>query len=294
MSGEIFGRAAILIARTPSQTKIFRGISPVAQKLVNRLDTDDVFRIGFNVERTSESNANTATISIYNLTETNRAFFESPKLSVILQAGYGQTPGVIFTGDIEGDKTRSSKSGPNIITSIESGDGRFALNNTVLNKTYAPGISVEQVLKDIQAQMKIGGNFKDIARETFSNGLSISGSVKEALNKLTEKQDLEWSIQNNALEIKKKNSPINNLVVQVSEDNGLVDIPQKTNEGIEFKTLLNDKLAPGIQVEISSKFFKAKQRFLIRRVQHQGDNFSGPWNSFVEAVDPSKVKSFLP
>jgi len=294
MSDRLFGRSAILIATVGSEAKKFSGITPAAvtkvsfkqnQAEVIRSDSsNEVFRIAFNVESTSESNANTAMVSIYNLSGTNRAFFERPGLKVVLMAGYGAKPTIIFKGDVEGDKTRSKKNGQDIITTVESGDGRFSLKNTVLNKTFAPGVSIEQVLKDIQGAMKLPGDFKDIKKETFNQGLSISGSPKEVLDKLTEKQQLEWTIQNGVLQIKKKGGAITNEAVTVSPETGLLDIPSKTNEGIEFQTLLNPLLFPGRPVLIESRFLKGQQKFIVRRVQHQGDNFTGVWTSFVEAI----------
>jgi len=296
MNERLFGRSAILIVNAGPEAKKFSGITPPAVTNVSFKNNEasiqrpegleEVFRIGFNVELTSEANANTAAVSIYNMNETNRSFFEKKDLKVILMAGYGPKPSIVFKGDVVGEKTSSKKSGQDIITTIESGDGRFTLKNTVLNKTFAPGISLESVIKDIQKSMGLPGDLKDIKSETFNQGLSISGSPREALDKLTEKQNLEWSIQGGVLQIKKKGGAISGEVVIVSPDTGLIDIPVKTNEGVEFQTLLNPVLVPGRSVKIESKFLKGTQSFIVRKVQHQGDNFTGVWTSFVEAIKP--------
>lgn len=303
MGERLYGRSCQLIVNTPDGVgRSFSGITLPARsrleivegqaRVIAPNETRDVFRIAFNIELTSEGNANVGTVSIYNLNETSRSFIETDKIRLTLMAGYGPKPPVIFTGEVDGDRTRSEKSGPDIITTIESGDGRFSLKNVVLNKTFAPGISLERVLEDVRAQMGIPGEFKDISQETFNQGLSISGSPKEILDNLTKKQDLEWSIQNGVLEIKRRNGSILEERIDISPETGLVSIPKKTNEGVEFATLLNPALRPGRPVKIQSKFLKGEDFFIVRTVQHQGDNFEGPWTSFVEAATPKQLRTY--
>lgn len=303
MGDRLYGRSCQLIISAPDgQGRSFSGITPAALTSINivdgqatispKKDAQDVFRIAFNIELTSEGNANVGTISIYNLNETSRALIETDKVKMTLMAGYGPKPPVIFTGEVDGDRTKSEKNGPDIISTLESGDGRFSLKNVVINKTFAPGISLERVLEDVRKQMDIPGDFKGIQSEKFIQGLSLSGSPKEILDKLTQKQDLEWSIQNGVLEIKKKGNSIIEERVDISKETGLISIPKKTNEGVEFTTLLNPQLRPGRPIKLTSSFLKGDSFFIVRKVQHQGDNFQGPWNTFIEAGNPKDIKVF--
>ena len=99
-------------------------------------------------------------------------------------------------------------------------------------------------------------------------------------------------MQAGVLEIKKKNRTIIEEKVVISPETGLVSIPKKLTDGIEFLSLLNPLLRPGRPVQIKSKFLKGEDFFIVRKVQHQGDNFSGPWNSFTEAAAPKEFKTF--
>ena len=303
MSDRLYGRSCQLIITSPDGVgRTYSGITPPALarveeqdgqiQIINPEQAKDCFRIAFNVELTSESNSNLATVSIYNLNDTSRAFIEKDGIKIILMAGFGPNPQIIFAGEVDGDKTKSEKNGADIITTIESGEGKFSLNNTVLNKTFAPGVSIEQAIKDVGKDLGLPINSKDIKSEKFNQGLSISGSPQEVLNNLTKKQDLEWSVQAGILEIKKKNGTISDEAVVMGPETGLVSIPKKLSDGLEFVSLLNSLLRPGRPVKIESKFLKGDNFFIVRKVQHQGDNFSGPWNSFVECAAPKEFKTF--
>jgi hypothetical protein len=303
VSERLYGRSTQLFITSPSGVaRSYSGITPAALarveeiegqiQIINPEQSKDVFRIAFNVELNSEGNVNIGKVSIYNLNATSRSFIEQDKIKIVLMAGYGPNPQIIFSGEVDGDKTKSEKSGPDLITTIESGDGRLSLNNTVLNKTFAPGVSIDQVLKDIAKEMQIPSKIQDLSPEKFAQGLSISSSPAEVLDNLTKKQDLEWSIQAGILEIKKKNRPISTEKVVISPETGLVSIPKKLTDGIEFVSLLNPLIRPGRPVQIESKFLKGEDFFIVRKVQHQGDNFSGPWNSFVEAAAPKALRTF--
>ena len=109
-------------------------------------------RISFNIEKTSESNANTAKIAIYNLNPTHRQQLEESGNVVILKAGYrgfSNEPidGILFQGDIS--KTTTIKKGADYVTTIDGGDGEKALLDEHFEKSYGAGALLSTVIDDI-------------------------------------------------------------------------------------------------------------------------------------------------
>jgi len=315
---KLFGRSCSVLftatSRAGTEERFFDGTTAAAlSQEPTRGNLRETFRIAFNVELTSEKNANACSVSIYNLNRSSRSFLElerRPRLStnktirpltLTLKAGLGPNPEILFQGQIDGEKTRTEKSGPDVITTVECGDGRFALRNTVINKTFAPGVSLEQAIEHIRDQLGVGksgngNNWLGITKETFSQGLTMSGSAPEILDQLATKQDLDWSIQDNKLQIKPKGQPIKLPTLIISPDTGLLSIPKRTNYGVEFSILLDPAIRPGRPVEVQSMYLnqdRGSNYFIVKRVQTQGDNFTGAWASTVQASNPNtNIKVF--
>ena len=318
MSEPLFGRSAILSVIAPDgREKRFSGIGDLARsrivyengkpRLVDEVKGADPFHITFTVEQTSESNANTATISVYNINADSRQFVSQDKLIIALFAGYGPTPELLFQGTSDDDKTVVAREGADILTSFQVGDGRTEMKNAIVNKSFASGVGLRQIINTAVEALGLGTDPKisDLTDESFENGITMSGSAKEILDKYVKKQGLEWSIQNGVLEIKRPTSSVTDETVvlenlfltggnvqgreftQFLSGTGLIGIPEKREKcGIQFTALLNPKIRPGriVQIKTNRPGFEFDGSFVIRKAQHSGDNYRGPWYTTAEGV----------
>jgi hypothetical protein len=238
-------------------------------------------RIKFNIEKTNESNPNTSKIEVYNLSETSRSAFEDKKTRVVLEAGYLNTKAVIFQGNVT--KAVHKYQRVNIITTVELGDGDNRYRNARLDKGYPPGISTQQVINDLAAELQLPvSNIKGIPVFKYANGLTLSGVARDHLDIICEKDDLEWSIQDETLQIIPKRESTDDSIILLDSSSGLIGSPEKTDKGVQFETLLMPRLRPGRRAKLDSKFIKGN--FKIRKVAHDGDSLSGTFLSKSEAT----------
>ena len=259
-------------------------------------------RLQFTVEKTSKSSTNKGKVSIFNLAPESRTFLESDDLVAIIKAGYRDFSEVLFIGDIPKNGVTTKRQGPDIVTTIECGDGEKALNQANLNQSWTGGVTNLQIFQ--AAALALGtdisiGVQKSFKKEIFGNGFAFSGMVKDLLDQLVEKQGLEWSIQNGTLQVLSKDDETGEEAVLLSPTTGLIDVPSKTEKGVNAISLLNPKIIPGRRIVIQSKQFlgalaslggsvgdvgSGQGTFRIDKVTHVGDSDEGDWKSTVEGT----------
>lgn len=240
-------------------------------------------RVVFDIKKTITSEPNKGKILIYNLTKASQTLTERTGLYVKLMGGYGLKLETIFQGDVA--RALSRKDGGNVITEFEVGDGEKVYQETTINKSFAPGISLESALKSTAASFGIPiSTIEGVQPDQFVNGLTVSGQSKDVMDTLTKKQDLQWSIQNGALQVTKSNGEVEGRMIVLRADSGLIGSPKKKDKGVEFTSLLQPKIQPGTTIRLDSKFLKGD--FIAKTVNHKGDSVEGDWFTIVEADLP--------
>lgn len=285
----------------------FEGIEGEASSLEGVII--DALRVDFRVEQDDEETPNNLSIDIYNIGKKTRSLLEevSTKIknedkkinepTIILNAGYEGNVKTLFVGDISDVET--GKNGTDIITSIEAGDGEAAFSQARLEKSFAPGTNVGEVLRNIKGALGVesGEEIGVNASQPFENGLSVTGSAKSTLDYITQKQGLTWSIQNNKLQILPPDTSTNETAFVLSATSGLIGTPSKIKEkvksttgtrtgrnskaGIRCTSLLNPEIKPGRKIIIES--FAIEGEFVVTKVTHKGDNYAQSWYTEIEA-----------
>lgn len=237
------------------------------------------FRIGFKVEKDASSTVNKAEIRIYNLTSTSRGLAENPKNIIELFAGYGKEPKLLFRGNPS--RVISSVGGPDSVTTFEVGDGLKAFQDARVDVSFKKGTPVNDVFQTLTNAMGLAkGEQKEIPPKAFPGGLSLSGPVRDHMNYLTGKLDLEWSIQNGAVQILPKGKSTSQAAFLLSSETGLIGSPNKKDKGLEVVSLLQPEINPGRIVEIKSKFVNGQ--FRVEKVSHEGDTADTAWFTRIE------------
>ena len=245
-------------------------------------------RIIFDIDKTPESVPNTAKISIYNLNETNRDLLKNEEnLFIILEVGYGDEIDQLWIGDIK--RSSTGRVGADFVTSIESEDGGQAIREARIDKSYAPGVDLKTVIQDVANTMRDAGNvvvgtLSRVKSEVAQNGLTISGISKVIMDDLIEKQDLEWSIQDNEVLFLEPEQDTGEEVVLLTPQTGLIGSPISREKGIGFKALIQTtKIRPGRPVKIQSRQFDGLYR--VNKAKYQGDTHEKPWYITGEASE---------
>lgn len=241
----------------------------------------DGLRVRFKVEQTSDSQANKARIEIYNLSKTNRQAAEKPGNYLVLKAGYGQSISRVFEGDIPIGGVLTHKQGPDFITTFDAGDGQKAITEKNISLSFAPGTNIKDVFKTLASSFGLAdGPQVGIKDETFLNGLSLAGKVSNAMDILTAKQGLRWSVQDGVLQIHPVGKSTGKSAILLSANTGLIESPKRGDKKIEIKSLLQPSIRPGALIAIDTAFLKGE--FVCDKVIHEGDNYDRNFFSNIE------------
>jgi hypothetical protein len=259
-------------------------------------------KIEFEVTKNVSSTANTANISIYNLTESHRNAIGKEFDEITLEAGYyppsgGNNVGIIFKGNIR--DVAHKRSGADIITTISCGDGDKALRKAVTNKSYPKGTPVKTVVNDLYGELAKEGvtrgewKFPDDMEPNYKRPYATCGSCAMEMNTIGRGKKFYWNIQNQAMEIIPGDGYIG-MVAVISPETGMIDTPTITDNGCRVSTLLNPEIRPNRRVKVESSVIEMNADNGIYRVTEasfRGDNFDGDFRVDVtgEAVKGGKV-----
>lgn len=259
-------------------------------------------RIKFKVGKQDDKTPNKAEIEVYNLSKDTRSIIEGEKISVRLTVGY-QGLGTdnargnletIFFGNIHSAGSKKKKKagvsskleGVDLVTKINAIDGLNRFRNARLDKGYPPNTKLKDILDDMAVAMGLGvGIVEGIPDKNYANGISFSGNVKNHLTDLCLSNGLEWSIQDETLQIIPENQATSESIILLNKDTGLIGVPESTDAGCKFEALLNPKLRPGRRVKIESKVLNGV--FKVRKGNFDGDSHGG---EFLSKCEATKIK----
>lgn len=264
-------------------------LSPVSEKTDRRLD------MSFNCFLSETSEPNTGECTIYNLSETSRNFIQKgSKIEVF--AGYDGAYKLISIGDVEYVNNR--KPATDWATTISWGDGIRAYLDTNFSKSYKEGVNIKEILNDLSSSFGLSIDVSEI-KTAINGGLSISGKTKDILNKLTNDYGLTWSIQDEVVRVIDEGKPVDEEVIFISQDTGLLEFPQISEKGIDFVAQLNPDLRPNKLVNIKSLesvtiattdplakklSSDANGINIVQTVRFVGDNFGGQFSAMCNCV----------
>ncbi len=247
----------------------------VADTKINGLD------ISFEIEKDLNPEPNSCQIEIFNLSAVNRAALSKyQRVPVILKAGYQNSLGVIFKGDMI--RCNHEKEQASWKTTLSCGDGANAIQSKRTNKSYQKGTPVKTVVGDLSKQLGLPAGNADSQfnklNSKISRSLSVSTNPMQALSHLLRSENMSVSVQNGVLQILKKGEPLQKEAISLSADSGLLSSPQVGSKGeVTIRALLMPEFAPGRLVHIDSAMYQGL--VVIHKVR-----FSDTWECEMECA----------
>lgn len=265
----------------------------------------------FKIEKSLKSEPNTCELRIYNLNAEHRSALEQLNpptkagsalakkkekthkatrgIPVKIEAGYEGNLSLLWLGDLRSAK--SLHDGSDWITVLESGDGEKAWQNARMNVSYGPKTPVDTVIRAMVRALGVGeGNLSQIvhkiqvagAGKILPHGTVISGRVARELTDWCRSCDLEWSIQDGALQIIDRGKALAGRAIKLSSDTGLVGSPTVDIDGIlTCKMKMIPDVRPGTLIVMNAERLKGAYR--IQKASWSGDTSGGDWDITVEA-----------
>ena len=135
---------------------------------------DRPLHISFSVERADTESANTAKVSLWNLSPAHLAELNKDDCVCVLKAGYGTVMPLVFTGIVTFAKTKQD--GSDVLTEVELVDNRVEVRDTYVSVCYEGKVNCKTIIQDVGDQMGITVSFSYNAEfKDIPNGFSYVG-----------------------------------------------------------------------------------------------------------------------
>lgn len=229
---------------------IFRVVTPDNQFI----EVKPPFTIDFDITRNTLASANTAKITIYNLSRNNRAqifrdrFDTTQNFAISLFAGYGSRLHEVFRGNAL--EAFSYRRGPDWITELDCLDGLNAIQNGFVTQSYSAGTSLRDILSGIINAMPgvIRGVFGEPTEGTTERGVALSGTGTDALAELS---DGQYFIDNEQVNFLGRNETLPNITTTL-DPSILLQTPRRRRQLLEIVTLFEPVIQVGQTYNIES------------------------------------------
>lgn len=274
-------------------------INPVGENAPREISK---LKIEFEIIKSTIKYPNTAMITITNPNQNTIAALSEKDTEVTLNVGYGTELSLIFFGKIV-NVINTATSIERTVT-IYARDGIQDWETAVFNKTFESTVSPKEVFDEVVKSFKevfVAGTVE--LPKSFDNlrGMTLSGATKDVMQKILDKFNLNWSIQDNQLIVRDELQKFEtqNAVV-ISPETGMINSPAVTEVGADVTTLLNPQLLPykvfnitssNAEVTFGNLLFREVPRtsgegyYWIREVKFTGNSRQGDWHSEVIGVN---------
>lgn len=232
------------------------------QALVLSAGTDapgeETLRARFEIKAPMIPTPNVAVIRIYNPQPATVMRMVNEFTRVSLSAGYLNGKfGTIFDGWITQFKFGGETSVDKFVE-LYAQDGDLSFNHTVISKVLMPGFNSPHSMGEaiVQEMYNLGLSQANISRLSVvptARPVVIYGMAVDHLNTINKTSNTIWSIQNGKLVvIPASGAQTYSETLEVNALTGLIGFPTLTNDGLEFRTLLNPFATIGQFVKINN------------------------------------------
>lgn len=241
-------------------------------------------RVSFDIDKTINEKPNPATIRVWNLNRSHLNQILSGEFAkVALSVGY-QTLAQIYSGDIT--KVRVQRSDLDFVLLLECADGFTAYTQARVATTLKSGSDDEQILSELQKTLPdVNLGTIDIPnKRKLPRGKVMNGDTRELLNRLAKNNNADWSIQDGELLFLPRNKVLKSEAILISQETGMINAPEHTDDGLEVQCLLNPQLTVGGLIEVKSILEHFNGQYKIVKLLHTGDAMEGDWLSKMTVV----------
>ena len=215
-----------------------------------------LFRITFAIKKTDGQTPNTANIRVYGLNEDTKNKIKKEFNEVLLQAGYEQHFGVIFSGTAK-QIIKGSDNNTDHYLEIQAADGDNAYNFSTVNATIAAGATqrdqIDKVIKAMGSKGVTAGSVEVENTQQLPRGKVMYGMSRDYLRQSSASSGASWTIQDGVVKVIPLSGVLPGEAFVLNSGSGLIGRPEQTNTGIKFRCLLNPFILIGGALQIAQK-----------------------------------------
>jgi hypothetical protein len=241
-------------------------------------------RVTFEISKTIDSKPNPASIRVYNLNQSHRNLITSKTYNrVSLAVGYEELR-VIYMGDII--EVITLRDGLDFIIQLTCGDGYEAYTGSLVNKTLKAGATDSSILAEASKSMKVGNGVIDLPKErALPRGKVLTGNARDIMHKIARNNGADWSVQDGNMTVLPKNKVLaDNEGFVLSQETGMINSPEKTDDGLSVSCLLNPMMQIGGLVRVQSIIPEYNGDYKITELAHSGDFMGDDWVTQITCI----------
>lgn len=213
-------------------------------------------------------------------------------------SGGSSNVGVLFKGQLRDLEHR--REGSDIITKISCGDSDKAFRRATTSKAFPKNTPVQDVVEELYKQLEKEGISRgewkfpdDIGDKKFTRPYAMCGTVKREIDRIGRGKGFYWSCQNQVMEIIPGDGFLGGVAL-ISSENGMIDTPAVTDNGVKVSCLLNPEIRPNRRIQIRSEVLEMNGEngmYRVSQATYSGDNRDGDFRVDVhgEALGGGKV-----
>lgn len=269
-------------------------------------------RCTFTVTRTATGQPATCHLMVYNLNAETEANIIKEGFYLILEAGYAEQYGVIFSGDVI-QVFRNREDGINYRLELLAVDGSTFLNLNYIRTTMAAGSTprdvVDSVAKISKQKIEIEEVSENMDQSKLPRPKVCFGRPKDYLDNVSKGNSSFYWIENGKLIVRKYSDPIpDDKCIVLTPTSGLVGTPEYTDEGIRIVSLLNPRIVinglvkidnsiiarktvniptsgnDGAQKQSQQNVFDSDGEYQVYSITHAGDTHADTWHTEIIGI----------
>jgi hypothetical protein len=206
--------------------------------------------------------------------------FGAPKTvpRVEVYAGTGDFVNLIFSGDVV---SCSVSPGPDVMLVMNCMANMNS--STVPSSRSLPGpIKVSEISSSIANDLGKSLSFHATDKEMSS--YSYSGNLLAEQESIKELGDYSSYIDGDLLVVQDRDRPLEGFVRLISEDTGLIGVPERNELGVVVKTFFDGSVRVGGQIDVvSSVNPSANGRWFVRKIDYILSNYQDDFYSIIHA-----------
>ena len=216
--------------------------------------------------------------------------------NLLVEVWDGHTFTPFFQGVIAWSAVDASEVSSGIVKLVLDANAALPLGNTPASPYANPGpVTLQAALTSVAA---LGGFVVDYSADAPQYQLTdvrLTGSPLQQIAALMQHvSDLTWYVNLQRVVVRAANAPFTAAPIRVAVDTGLMNAPVYSTSGLQFSTLFNPQIRPGVALDVETTFdFVNRTQWVAAVLTHDLTvNWpGGPWTTACAANNYGAKKS---
>lgn len=246
----LFGRRAGLFVTRPANDD-----DPLNFVSESTLDLSQM-QFQFKTTQQDDEGPDNCSVRVYNLSDkTRNQIIKFGFSEITLQAGYEGQYGVIFQGTVKQFRVGRENATDKYLD-ILAADGDIAYNFGLVNSSVARGQRRDAILNAIVKDWSTYGTSlgQDLSPTggTLLRGKVLWGLGRVQMRQYADTAGCTWNLSGNQVNVIPLKGYLQNEIVKLNTQTGLIGLPEQTQDGIKCRVLLNPKIQVGGRVQLDN------------------------------------------